>query len=99
MNNPQSLKVASDSSVISLADFKVHLILMIMVMIVMIALKGSIRDFYNLLTEPRTVSNTYVQVARPKSCATPDHVQHIERLSRATCRMPRGNKGQFSYQV
>ena len=41
--------------------------------------------FYNLLTAPRTVSNTYAQVARAQSCA--NHVQHIERLSRATCRV------------
>ena len=40
--------------------------------------------FYNLLTAPRTVSNTYAQVARAQSCA--NHVQRIERLSRATCR-------------
>ena len=51
--------------------------------IVVIAFKGAIRDFfYNLLTAPRTVSNTYARVARPQSCA--NHVQHIERLSRAS---------------
>ena len=38
---------------------------------------------YNLLTLPRTVSNTYAQVARAQSCA--NYVQHIERLPRATC--------------
>ena len=38
--------------------------------------------FYNLLTAQRTVSNTYAQVARAQSCA--NHVQHIERLSRAS---------------
>ena len=38
--------------------------------------------FYNLVTAPRTVSNTYAQVARVQSCA--NHVQHIERLSRAS---------------
>ena len=43
------------------------------------------RFFYNFLTAPRTVSNTYAQVARAKSCA--NHVQHFERLSRATCRV------------
>ena len=37
-------------------------------------LKGVIRDFYNLLTAPRTVSNTYAQVVRPQSCV--NHVQH-----------------------
>ena len=41
--------------------------------------------FYNLLTAPRTDSNTCAQVARAQSCA--NHVQHIERLSRATCRV------------
>ena len=39
------------------------------------------RFFYNLLTAPRTVSNTYAQVARAQSCA--NHEQHIERLSSA----------------
>ena len=38
--------------------------------------------FYNLLTAPRTVSNTYAQVARAQPCA--NHMQHIERLSRAS---------------
>ena len=37
---------------------------------------------YNLLTAPLTVSNTYAQVARAQPCA--NHVQHIERLSRAS---------------
>ena len=38
--------------------------------------------FYNLLTAPRTVSNTHAQVARAQSCA--NHLQRIERLSRAS---------------
>ena len=33
----------------------------------------------------RLVSNTYAQVAQVQSCA--NHVQHIERLSHATCRV------------
>ena len=60
-----------------------------------IALNGAIRDFYHLLTALETVSNMYAQVARVQSCA--NHVQHIERLSRATCRAPRGTNGQLSY--
>ena len=36
----------------------------------------------HLLTAPRTVSSTYVQVAQAQPCA--NHVQHIERLSRAS---------------
>ena len=49
---------------------------------IIIAFKGAIRDFYNLLTAPRTVSNAYAQVAWAQSYA--NHVQHIERLSRAS---------------
>ena len=48
-----------------------------------IALKGANRNFCNVFTAPRTVSNTYAQVAKAKSCE--NHVQHIESLSRATC--------------
>ena len=48
---------------ITAGDFKEVII------IVIIALKGAIWDFYNLLTAPRTVSNTYAQVAwRRRSC-------------------------------
>ena len=59
-----------------------HIIIIIIITIIIIAFKGVIRDFYNLLTAPRTVSNTYAQVARAQSCA--NHVQHIQRLSRAS---------------
>ena len=41
-----------------------------------------LRFFYNLLTVPWAVSNTYAQVARAQLCA--NHVQHIERISRAS---------------
>ena len=68
--------------------------IVIIITTVIIALKGAIRDFCNLLTAPRTFSNTHAQVVMAKSCA--NHVQHIERLSRATCRVPRGVKGQLS---
>ena len=68
------------------------------IIIIIIALKGAIRDFYILLTALRTFSNTYVQVAKGHLCA--NNVQHVKRLSRATCRVPRGTKGQFSsYEV
>ena len=69
--------------------------IIIIIMIIIIALKGANRDFYNLLTAPQTVSNTYAQEAREESCE--NHVQHIERLSRATCSVPLGTKGQLSY--
>ena len=41
--------------------------------------------FLQFLTVPRTVSNPYADVARTQSCAY--HVQHIEHLLRATCRV------------
>ena len=41
----------------------------------MIAIKGANQDFYNLLTAPQTVFNTYAQVAWAQSCAY--HVKHI----------------------
>ena len=66
------------------------IIMIIIVLIIIIVNRIQRRNwsffffFYNFPTEPRTVSNTYAQVARVQSCA--NHVQHTERLSRATCR-------------
>ena len=45
------------------------------IIIIIIALKGAVRDFYNLFTAPRTVFSTYAQEVRAQSCA--NHVQHI----------------------
>ena len=59
------------------------IIVIIIIIIIIIAFKGAVQDFDNLLTALRTESNTYAQVARAQSCA--NLVQHIERLSRATC--------------
>ena len=57
------------------------MMIIIIIIVTIIELKGAIRDLYNLLTAPRTVSkfNTYAQVTRAQSCAK--QVQHIERLS------------------
>ena len=55
------------------------------------------RFFYNLLTVPPTLSNPYTQVARVQLCEY--HVQHIRRLSCATCSLPHGTKGQLSYWI
>ena len=57
----------------------------IIIIIVIITFKGAIEIFDNLLNVPRTISNTCAQAARAQSCA--NHVQHIERQSRATCRV------------
>ena len=59
--------------------------------------KAQFEIFRSLLTAPPTVSNMYALVAWAQLCV--NHVQHIERLSRATCRVPRGTKGQLSYYV
>ena len=53
----------------------------IIIIIIIIAFKVQFEIFYNLLTAPWTISNMYAQVARAQSCA--NHMQHIERLSRA----------------
>ena len=55
------------------------IISMMMMIKIIIAFKGAIRDFF------RTVSNTYSQVAQVQSCA--NHVLRTERLSCATCRV------------
>ena len=54
----------------------------IIIIITIITSKALFEIFYNLLTAPRTISNTYAQVARAQPCA--NHVQHTERLSRAS---------------
>ena len=84
-----------DSKKIFLASKDKNKVLKAMTMILTIALKGAVRDFYSVLTAPRIVSSTQTQVAKALSCA--NHVQNTERLSRATCHMPRGKKGQVSY--
>ena len=40
--------------------------------------------FFTISSQCRKLSNTHAHVAQAESCA--NHVQHIERLSRATCR-------------
>ena len=45
----------------------VIMILIITTTLMMIALKGTIPAFYNLLTTPRTVSNTYSRWSGSKS--------------------------------
>ena len=67
------------------------MVIIIILMIVEIIMKDVNKDFYKLLTAPRTVSNTHAQVVRTQSCA--NHVQHVKRLSRATCRVPHGRDG------
>ena len=74
----------------------IMMMMMMMIIIIIIALKAQFEIYY-LLTAPRTVSNTYAQVAREQSCA--NHVQLIECLSRATCNVPHSTKGQLSYDV
>ena len=44
----------------------------IIMIIIIIALKGAIQDFYNLLTSSHTVSNMHAQVAWAESCANHD---------------------------
>ena len=56
---------SNDNAIIIIIIIIVIIIIMMMIIIttMTIVLTGAIRDFYNLLTAPRTVSNTYAQVA------------------------------------
>ena len=57
-----------------------------LIIIIIIAFKGAIRDFFTISSQHRELSPTRnAQVAQAHSCV--NHVQHIERLSRATCRV------------
>ena len=62
---------------------------LIVIMIIIIALKGAIG-----LQHLRSSGQATIVW---KSCARPNHMPHINRLSRATCGMPHGTKGQLSY--
>ena len=58
------------------------IIIIIITTTTIIALKGAVRDLYNLLCAPLPVSNTYAQVARAQSCITCNtssayHVEHV----------------------
>ena len=66
---------------LSLCMCTVITIIITTIIIIIITFKGAIQDFLHL-TMLRTVSNMYVQVAQPQSCA--DHLQHIKRPSHAT---------------
>ena len=96
-NNMQLLKHANVFDKNSTVQVLVFANVIILKNNTMITLRGANREFYYFLTAPRTVSSTYAQVVRAKSCAI--HVQHIERLSRATYRVSRDTKGQLSYLV
>ena len=63
--------------------------------IIIITLEGATPDFYDLLTAPWTVFNTYAQMATAQLCA--NHVGHIKRLPRATCHVASGTRRQLSY--
>ena len=55
-------------------------IVVVLIVIIISAFKGANRDFlYNLLTAPRTVSNTFAQVARAQLCANQLHRALITR--------------------
>ena len=83
--------VAAAAVAATVDDDDEHTIIVIRIIItttmMIFALKGAISSFYNLLIRPRTVSSTYAQVARAQSCG--NHVQRIERSSRARCHIVR----------
>ena len=56
---------------------------MIIIMIIMIALKGAIRAFYNIFTAPQTVTNTHAQIPG-RSCVqityNTSNAYHVQRV-------------------
>ena len=67
MESYSSLIVSCPKALVEEFELKIIIIIIItttITMIATIALKGTIRDFYNLLTVLRTVSNTYALVAK-----------------------------------
>ena len=75
----------------------VMMMMMIIITVIVTAFKGAIRDFYNLLTAPRTVSNTYAQVARAQSCAESGATHRAFITCNMSSYLPRGTNGQLSY--
>ena len=57
------------------------IVVVVVVVVIIITLKGANRDFYNLLTAPRTVSNTPAHNRVQITCNTSSayHVQHAVR--------------------
>ena len=67
---------------------------------IVIASKGAIRDFFffnNLLTAPRTVSNTYAQGVRAQSCT--NHVQHMaaHHVQHVVCHVVGGDRSAIKF--
>ena len=73
------------------SDWCVIIIIIIIIIIIVIIIYDNDHiqrhnsRFFTICSLRREVSNTYAQVARAHTCA--NHVQHIERLSRAACRV------------
>ena len=76
---------------VGLVSYIIILIILLIIIIIIIALKGAIRDF---LQSPLCceLSPTRKLLWRRRDC-----VHHIKCLSRATCHVPNGMKGQLSY--
>ena len=55
--------------------------------IIIIALKGAIGDFCNLLTAPRTVSSTYAQVARANHMQITCNTSSAYHVQSAVCHL------------
>ena len=83
--------IKSKQSILALSVLFI-LSLSVLFIIIIIAFKGAIQVcfflfFYNLLTAPQTVSNTYVQVARAQPCA--NHRALITCKCHVTCHLVR----------
>ena len=82
---------------LSCAVFGYSVLWKIMIIMIMITLEGANSINFTVSSLCCELSPTYIyaQVARAQTCA--NYMQHIKHSSRATCCVPCGTKGQFSY--
>ena len=70
------------------------MMMMMLMMMMMIAFKGAVRDLYNLLAVPRTVSNTYAQMAKAQITCKTSSAHHVQRV---VCHLLRRNSSAIKF--
>ena len=64
-------------------------------MITIIAVNAAIPDFYNLLTAPRTVSNTHAEVARAQWRAIMCNTSRVYHVQYVVCQVVLRDSSEF----
>ena len=71
--------------------------MIIIITITIIALKGANRDFYNLITAPRTVSNTYAKVAWRNRVQITCNTSNAYHVQPAVCHLVRRDSSAIKF--